>query len=474
MFHEVAHGLGIKNTVNGRGSVRDALRNSGSGDRGSKATCSALYMITGCPSRCELAGALRGLLHDLPRGIFRSVRFGAASAHGQANMLRFQLFADRGALRATQACHYRGGHAKMRRAGGPSCRACCSNCRATATTRRREADAGAGRHPSRAAGRPRPPVEPCHPGGRWCVTQGKGRARSELTSRAMKGVLRVLEDGPRDRGGLRRSPRPAGRRLADRRPVIFFDHMGPATFARRRAAWDGAAAPAHRPRHGDVLVRRRVHAPRQPGTAAVDPPGDVNWMVRGGASCTPSARRGGEAGGGRRADPRHPDLGGVPQEWKRPPVVRAHAARTLPEIRDAGATPCADCRRGVRAARQRPQCTRPRSTSRRRLRLAPRRAADRVRRAAPFYVVRARVVAAGERHGDAGWSLPRRSRALRCSTDAGASDAARWRSARGNPHVGGISSRAWPRAHRARQARTGARSDRPPCPATTSAFPCGR
>jgi hypothetical protein len=31
-------------------------------------------------------------------GIFRSVRFGAASAHGKANMIRFNYFADNGAF----------------------------------------------------------------------------------------------------------------------------------------------------------------------------------------------------------------------------------------------------------------------------------------------------------------------------------------------------------------------------------------
>jgi hypothetical protein len=37
MFHEVAHGLGIKNTVNGKGTVRDALKELGSGIEEGKA-----------------------------------------------------------------------------------------------------------------------------------------------------------------------------------------------------------------------------------------------------------------------------------------------------------------------------------------------------------------------------------------------------------------------------------------------------
>ena len=49
-------------------------------------------------------------------GIFRSVRFGAASAHGQANMVRFNFFADRGAFTRDAQGHYRVDMPTMRRA----------------------------------------------------------------------------------------------------------------------------------------------------------------------------------------------------------------------------------------------------------------------------------------------------------------------------------------------------------------------
>ena len=46
MFHEVAHGLGIKNTIDGRGTVREALLDMASSMEEGKADVLGLYMIT--------------------------------------------------------------------------------------------------------------------------------------------------------------------------------------------------------------------------------------------------------------------------------------------------------------------------------------------------------------------------------------------------------------------------------------------
>ncbi len=107
MFHEVAHGLGIKDTVNGRGSVRDALKELGSGVEEGKADVLGLYMVTALHEQGELTGALEDYYVTFLAGIFRSVRFGAASAHGQANMVRFNFFADRGAFERGEDGLYR-------------------------------------------------------------------------------------------------------------------------------------------------------------------------------------------------------------------------------------------------------------------------------------------------------------------------------------------------------------------------------
>lgn len=99
MFHEVAHGLGIKNTINGKGSVRDALKEKASALEEGKADILGLYMVTELHKRGELGGAdLMDYYTTFLAGIFRSVRFGAASAHGVANTLRFNFFAQMGAF----------------------------------------------------------------------------------------------------------------------------------------------------------------------------------------------------------------------------------------------------------------------------------------------------------------------------------------------------------------------------------------
>jgi hypothetical protein len=99
MFHEVAHGLGIMNTINGRGTVREALKDSASAFEEGKADILGLYMITRLHERGELGKAeLMDYYVTFLAGIFRSVRFGAASAHGLANMMRFNFFEHAGAF----------------------------------------------------------------------------------------------------------------------------------------------------------------------------------------------------------------------------------------------------------------------------------------------------------------------------------------------------------------------------------------
>ncbi|MEM6935307.1 MAG: Zn-dependent hydrolase [Pseudomonadota bacterium] len=98
MFHEVAHGLGIKNTLDGSGTVRQALREHASALEEGKADILGLYMVTRLHERGELEGQLEDYYVTFLASIFRSVRFGASSAHGKANMVRFNYFADQGAF----------------------------------------------------------------------------------------------------------------------------------------------------------------------------------------------------------------------------------------------------------------------------------------------------------------------------------------------------------------------------------------
>jgi hypothetical protein len=99
MFHEVAHGLGIKNTIDGRGTVREALLDVASSMEEGKADVLGLYMITRLHETGELGNDdLMDNYVTFMAGIFRSVRFGASSAHGKANMVRFNFFKEQGAF----------------------------------------------------------------------------------------------------------------------------------------------------------------------------------------------------------------------------------------------------------------------------------------------------------------------------------------------------------------------------------------
>ena len=99
MFHEVAHGLGIKNTLDGLGTVRSQLREESSALEEGKADVLGLYMVSKLREQGEIQeGELMDNYVTFLAGIFRSVRFGASSAHGRANMLRFNFFRDMGAF----------------------------------------------------------------------------------------------------------------------------------------------------------------------------------------------------------------------------------------------------------------------------------------------------------------------------------------------------------------------------------------
>ncbi len=103
MFHEVAHGLGIKNTLDGARSVRQALQEQFSVLEEGKADVLGLYMVTQLASRGELDTGLDSHYVTFLAGIFRSIRFGATSAHGKANMIRFNFFEERGAFSRDEA-----------------------------------------------------------------------------------------------------------------------------------------------------------------------------------------------------------------------------------------------------------------------------------------------------------------------------------------------------------------------------------
>ncbi len=99
MFHEVAHGLGIKNTITGKGTVREAMKEKYSSFEEAKADILGLFMTTQLIDKGELKDiSAEDCFATYMAGLIRSVRFGAASAHGKANMMCFNFFADNGAF----------------------------------------------------------------------------------------------------------------------------------------------------------------------------------------------------------------------------------------------------------------------------------------------------------------------------------------------------------------------------------------
>ncbi len=99
MFHEVGHAMGIKETVNGKGPVRKVLKEAYSPIEEGKADIMGLYIVTKLYEDGELtSGELMDNYVTFFASIFRSSRFGAASAHGKANMMRFNYFMENGAF----------------------------------------------------------------------------------------------------------------------------------------------------------------------------------------------------------------------------------------------------------------------------------------------------------------------------------------------------------------------------------------
>jgi hypothetical protein len=117
MFHEVAHGLGIKNTIDGKGTVRAALKEKAGALEEGKADILGLYMVRQLNAQGEMG---RESIDDnyvtFLASLFRSVRFGAGDAHGRANVVAFNYLQDAGAFTREANGRYRVNVARMRSA----------------------------------------------------------------------------------------------------------------------------------------------------------------------------------------------------------------------------------------------------------------------------------------------------------------------------------------------------------------------
>ena len=118
MFHEVSHGLGLGNTVDKSSTVREALKDSYTSIEEAKADILGLWCVYHLNEMGELGEKdMMDNFVTFMAGIFRSVRFGAASAHGKANMMRFYYFQETGAFERDAATGtYRVNFEKMKEA----------------------------------------------------------------------------------------------------------------------------------------------------------------------------------------------------------------------------------------------------------------------------------------------------------------------------------------------------------------------
>ncbi len=101
MMHEIAHGQGpaFARTAAGQRDIREAIGPSYSGLEEAKADIVGLYGLKWLVDRGILPKEnLRGYYASEVAGIFRTVRFGVAEAHGRAEMMEFNYFSERGVI----------------------------------------------------------------------------------------------------------------------------------------------------------------------------------------------------------------------------------------------------------------------------------------------------------------------------------------------------------------------------------------
>ena len=98
-FHEVAHGLGVKQTINTNESVDAVTGTEKTSWEEAKADILGLFMVTKLIEMGEITNiTAEDAIATYIAGILRSVRFGAASSHGKANMMCFNYMEKAGAF----------------------------------------------------------------------------------------------------------------------------------------------------------------------------------------------------------------------------------------------------------------------------------------------------------------------------------------------------------------------------------------
>jgi hypothetical protein len=101
IMHEIAHGLGpaFARTASGKAEIRESIGPIFSGLEEAKADIVGLYGLKWLVDHDVLPKSkLEEYYASYVAGIFRTVRFGVAEAHGQAEMMEFNYLSERGAI----------------------------------------------------------------------------------------------------------------------------------------------------------------------------------------------------------------------------------------------------------------------------------------------------------------------------------------------------------------------------------------
>jgi hypothetical protein len=102
IMHEIAHGLGpaFARTANGKVSIREAIGPAFSGLEEAKADAVGMFGLKWLVDQGAMPKTkLEEFYASYVGGLFRTVRFGAGEAHGQAEMMEFNYLVERGALK---------------------------------------------------------------------------------------------------------------------------------------------------------------------------------------------------------------------------------------------------------------------------------------------------------------------------------------------------------------------------------------
>ncbi len=116
LMHEIAHGIGPSFARRGdeQISIREAIGPSYSGLEEAKADVTGMFGLKWLVDQGALSrGRLEEYYSSYVAGIFRTVRFGTAEAHGRAQMMEFNFLSERGAISRDASGRYRIDYARM-------------------------------------------------------------------------------------------------------------------------------------------------------------------------------------------------------------------------------------------------------------------------------------------------------------------------------------------------------------------------